>query len=769
MADLGVPAFQQTGSGLAAGDRGLAATGEGISAIASLIAEEVKGRKDDRLVDTLDSTLDEISDTAVSASAMSDTNMAVSASKPNPDLSSNGQQLLNNLHRNFDVANRASGATQTAAQTKGRAMVYHALQQARNNPQLRQRILNEFSDWVNFNPELQTLGLQDQQNQTQAKFAEDSIELMHDKSYGKIADGGFGMDPSIPFGSAAWAQEYSDKQKQENQWNLDQWEMRVIEESAAADIVDFLPRLNDKLGAAYTSVHGKIEPYFDLVQDVAQAQANIASDQATGEDYTLVAQWDAIGKDELLSNLYIEQSKLDLIRQRIRQSADLGGEIGSVVLARIDDVDNYIQDWINVAENVDTRPDLLELQKLQTTVRQRYWRDRNPKTESLAFDLENMKSIIDFVDVMDLSLTDFENDLGQIILHSVDEALATNRAYGDTWRRIRAGEDPADLLDRGTRERSTSTDVYNPLYYKGNPNDPSGRASGALVNIISSVKYRPLYNPNITKPDEPIIPEFFDAYNSEANNIEELRLGENYEATTIVELEKRFSSDIVTSQTIAARSRPLEDDQYAAIRSLGEALYRYNTSKYAVSQKLDISNRRKNIAALMDVSYGRVQLRDVIKWDLSELDNGKVSIVVAPDAGEQASENLAELGKDPRYGGLSVFSADTPEAYRTRINAAARDLEERVSRMLKYEANIAFIRSDGAARPNYIRTWDQSNDNNTSGGYNALFVERPTFESYTPPPPLAPSTTRPLPETRWTDLPETGEVTSSFAGYEEAN
>jgi hypothetical protein len=654
--------------------------------------------------------------------------------------------VYENIARYKTQSQQTSGALRTRIATAGKVALNQALQTAHNHPQLRQRLINEFSDWTNFNPELQMLGLQDQANQTNAKFAEDNIEIIHGKSYDSIADGGYGMDPTIEFGSAAWAQEFSVKQQQENEANAVEWELGMIEDASAAEFVEHLPRLDNIVTGSYNTVNRKVEPYFETLQDVANAQNRIATDGATQADYDLVAQWEATGKQEFTSQLIIEQARLDRLRQKIRQSAEASGDLGASALAKIDDADNYIADYIALAENVNTRPDLMENQQMQTLVRKHYWRKKNPATEELSFDVANIKSLTDAADVLDLDMTEFADDLGQVIIHTVDGTLARNHAFGDSWRRIRSGDDPDDVLRRARRDREI-TDPYNPEYYRGNPNDPSGRASGAVTDITSSVHYRPIFNANLSKPNEPIMPEFFDAYNSEANHISELQYGENYESSTMDQLELNYSGDIIANQTIAARSRPLAEDEQLAIRSLGESLYQYNTSKYAMRNKLDITNRRKNTAALMDVSYGRLQLRDVIRFDLSELDNGTVSVVVAPDAGKRAHEKVElppGVTRPSPYAGLSAFSSDTPESYRTRINAAARDLEKRVTRLLKYEANIAFMRSEVAARPNYIRAWDSNNKNMTSGGYNALFVERPSFEDHNP--------------IRWSELPETSMV-----------
>jgi hypothetical protein len=128
----------------------------------------------------------------------------------------------------------------------------------------------------------------------------------------------------------------------------------------------------------------------------------------------------------------------------------------------------------------------------------------------------------------------------------------------------------------------------------------------------------------------------------------------------------------------------------------------------------NILGRKQAFANELGQKYGNVRLQDVIEWDFEDLDKGQVRITVLPNAGELAA---VQAGVDPRISATGFTVGPSARVEQQKLEAAARRLETNLSRVLKYEAHVQFLRSN-QLKPSYIRTWDQNR-------YNEIFVIRP--------------------------------------------
>lgn len=695
MAELGVPSFQQSSAATrnSGGEEDIAVAGQAIAGAAKLVGDELNDRK----LKELRGNLNELGDTAVDADSSS---QPIKQFEIRPELNAEEERLFNDIRDLQNLADRASGTRRTQVINRAKALTSEALNKT-SNPRVRSQLITEFNQFVAINPALDQLGLQDQQDDISAEFAEKQMQLMFDRSYDDVGDGGYGMDSRIIFGSDAWVRQFSHNQSMDARNQTDLLALRAFETAQQVDVVEQLPVIDRALDDSRGTVDAVVRTNLARTEDVGNAMARIANNSAVEGDAELVNEWEVGGKQVLQSQLLAQSAELEILKSRIPTD----NAQGKSAVARIEAQQTYIQKWVQIAENMAEKPDLIKLGEYEKELRQRTWRRKNPETEELIFNLENVAPLLENAETLDLNDSLVTDAIGQFSLNSLSTTLANNHAFGDAWQRYNMGA--GALLDRANRERSIGESPYG-----ADSQDPQGRAQAAMNQVMSSIANRPSFGIYTQSSNIPIGPDFFHAYMGEASQIEELRAGQNFQPATMRQLETLYADNIVADQTAEARTRKLEPGQNTAMQALGEALFRYNTDT-------DIISRKQQAGTALNREFGQVRLIDVVDIDFSELDQGKVSVIPHADAGKQA----AALPSDPTSAQLQqhgFFMGPIPESEFARIVEAAVDLENEINRFLKYEAHVQFMRGN-APKPNYVMTWDNNR-------YNEIFAERPRGE-----------------------------------------
>lgn len=752
MADIGVPTFQQTaatrsGTG---GEEEIAYAGQALAGAAEAIAA---GMRDKKLRGFRDE-LGELGTTATEAVVPEGT-MAV---ETEADFSDAEKATFENFRNLKQKADSTSGATRTRIINEGKAQLSQVLSTT-SSARMRSALINEFNQWVSVNPALAQLGMQDQQDSIDSELAEKQLQEMFDQTYNSPSDGGFGISREVEFGGEEWVRLYSTRQAQAVKMNTDLWALEQATIQARTDAQAAIPIINKTLSASNNAVTQLVDDYTVQVEEVGAAQSRrVAGNMKEGDAETL-AKWEAYGKTTVISDLLVEQAKLDELRVSIQGSPNVD-EPAKAALARIDAQYQYIQRWIDAAENTAERPDLIQLALYEQQLRKDNFRRKHPEAEELIWFTEQLAPLLE-METLALDKTLVVDQLGQLFTMTFQEVMSKNEAFGSLWETYRGSAD--GLLRRSAFEIANAEDPYG----DGTAGDPELLAEKAYGFMHNSVTQRGNYDQFIRDEKLKLPRELFNAYFAEASHIQMMGMGNNFQPASTKELERLYASDKIVEQTIEARSRGVTPSENNAIITLGEALLEFSKHPDAESMKVDIGNRKKQAAEVLNQSFGEVVLKDVIQWDFSELDQGKVSITLAKDAGERARTPTGRLASRSHFAAISTYMRSAPYL-QNEMQSAVETLQEDVNRFLRYQAHTQFMRNPDALNPSYVITWDNED-------YSDIFVNRP-MSTYNPPPPLPPSTIRSRPaRTGSTALPDTDVVGGRpvnigyDSGNEEAN
>ena len=695
MADIGVPQFTESrdNSGSSAG-ADVAAAGEAIGGAAKAIAEGMSNKKTEQLR----SDLAELGETALNSTEAE--TVATPYSTP-PGLNAEEEMVYKNLRRLQGLANQTTGSKRAQVLNKAKQIAQNAMSTSRS-PTTRSRLITEFNQFVGLSPALDQLGLQDQQDSVDAEFAEKQMQVIFDQTYDKVSDGGFGIPASVPFGGDQWVREFTYRQKKFAQDQANEFAIQSFDTSNAVSVRQAVPVLDQALQDSRNVVDGVVGQHLSTAIDVGKARQRLAANQAVEGDVEAIAGWDSGGKQVAQSHLLQQIGELDQYLVALQGQGNID-EFGKGTIKRIEAAKSYVERQIQSMEILSEVPDVVKLMEYEQKVREINWRNKNPLSEELNFNLTQMAPVIEVMDTLDLQDTLMADNIGQFALKNVQDTFATNDVFGDAWQRLTG--DASKVLDRANYERSTANDVFG-----ADSETTQARAVAALNQIGSSIAQRPNFEVVLRDKNVPIPPNFFNAYMSEASHLEELRQGENFQPATLEQVEKFYGSGVVLDQTMAARSRRLRPGENTAIQALGEALFRYNTDS-------DIVGRKARVGNIQQVTLNQIPLSDVITYNFDKLVDGEVSITVAPDAGKRASETSSEL---KGFGDNSYMILTPPSAHQQSFEQAAQQLENHINRFLKYEANVAMLRGN-AQTPNYVLTWDQNR-------YNDIFFARPRGE-----------------------------------------
>jgi hypothetical protein len=695
MAELGVPTFQQSSAATrnSGGEEDIAVAGQAIAGAAKLVSDEINDKK----LRELRGNLNELGDSALNADS---TSQPIKQFEIRPELNAEEERLFNDIRDLQNLADRASGTRRTQVVNRAKAMTADALGRT-SNPRVRSQLITEFNQFVAINPALDELGMADQQDSLSAEFAEKQMNLMFERSYDLVADGGYGMDSRIIFGSDKWVREFSHNQGRDARVETDLLALRAFETAQQVDVVNQLPVIDRALDDSRGTVDTVIRTELATTGEVGNAMARIANNSAVAGDMELVNEWEVGGKQAMQSQLLAQSAELEILKSRIPTD----NAQGKSAVARIDAQQTYIQKWVSIAENMAEKPDLIKLGEYEKEVRQRTWRRKNPETEELIFNLENVAPLLENAETLDLTDSLVTNSIGQFALNSLNTTFANNQAFGDAWQRYNVGA--GALLDRASRERATAEAPYG-----ADSQDPQARSQAAMNQVMSSVAARPNFGLYTQSKNIPIGPDFFHAYMGEASQIEELRADQHFEPGLTEQLETLYADSLIADQTMEARTRKLAPGQNTAMQALGESLFRYNTDS-------DIVGRKQQSSSILNQSFGQVRLQDVVSFDFSELDKGVISVIPNADAGTKAAavpqdRTTAQLQQHGFF-----IGPDATLEYQ-RIEQAATQLEKDINRFLKYEAHVQFMRGN-APKPNYVMAWDQNR-------YNEIFAQRPRGE-----------------------------------------
>lgn len=752
MADIGVPTFQQTAatrSG-AGGEEEMAYAGKALAGAAEAIAA---GMQDKKLRGFRDE-LGELGTTATEAVVPEGTMAAETV----PDFSDAEQDTFENFRKLVQKADSTSGATRTRIINEGKAQLAQVLSTT-SSARMRSALINEFNQWVSVNPALAQLGMQDQQDSIEAEFAEKQMQEMFDKSYGDVSEGGYGIPRNVEFGGAEWTRMFSSRQAEDAKMQTQLLALENAEVVARTDAQAAIPVINETLAESNNAVSTLTAQFTAKASEVGTAANRRVTGDIREGDAELLAQWEATGKQQVITDLLVQQAQLDQLRVSIQGSPNVD-EPAKAALARIDAQYAYIQRWIDAAQNIADRPDLIKRAEYEQQVRKDNFRRENPELEELLFVTEQIDPLLS-METLALENTLFVDQLGRFFTMSFPEVMSKNEAFGSRWASFTGT--PDSLLRKAVFDISNASEAYG----EGTAGNPELMAERAFGYIQNSIAQRPNYDQFIKDEDLKLPRELFNAYLAEASHVQMLAMGNNFQPESTKQLEGMYADDKIVEQTIAARSRGVTPGQNSAIMALGEALITFNKDPDAESMGVDIGNRKRQAASVLNQSFGAVRLRDVIEWDFSELDQGKVSITLAKDAGERARTPTGRLASRSHFAAISTYMRSAPYL-QNEMQSAVETLQEDVNRFLRYQAHTQFMKNPDALNPSYVITWDNED-------YGDIFVNRPT-STYNPPPPLQPSITKPPPaRTGSTALPDTDVVGGRpvnigyDSGNEEAN
>lgn len=706
MADIGVPTFQQTaatrsGTG---GEEEIAYAGQALAGAAEAIAA---GMRDKKLRGFRDE-LGELGTTATEAVVPEGTMAAETV----PDFSAAEQTTFENFRKLVQKADSTSGATRTRIINEGKAQLAQVLSTT-SSSRMRSALINEFNQWVSVNPALAQLGMQDQQDSIEIDLAEKQLKDMFDKSYNDVEDGGYGIPRNVEFGGAEWTRMFSSRQAEDAKMQTQLLALEQATIQARTDAQAAIPVINETLRESNNAVTMVTNQYTATVSKVGAAQNRRATGKTEEGDAELLAQWEATGEQQVITDLLVQQAELDQLRVSI-QGAPTIDEPAKAALARIDAQEAYIQRWITVAENIAERPDLLKLAEYEQQVRKDNFRILHPEVDEMMFVVEQVAPLLE-METLGLEKTRVVDQLGRFFTMKFQEVLAKNEVFGNLWETHRGSV--ASMIRESDYLISNAAEPYG----EGTAGEPTERAEKAFGFMMNSVVQRPNFDQFIADKDLTLPRDFFNAYFAEAAHIRQMTYGRNFQPQSTEQLEELYSSDHIINQTIEARSRELTPGESNSIVTLGEALSDFNISQDAVDQKADINNRKLQAANVLNQSFGAVALRDVIEWDFSELDQGNISITLADDAGKQG----AVPPDDPtdrllRSHGLST-SRQFPHHLQQQMSSAVEKLQKDVNRFLRFSTHIAFMRDPRAVKPSYVATWDAQK-------FNDIFVNRPMGE-----------------------------------------
>jgi hypothetical protein len=695
MADIGVPQFTEGRDTLGSSEGAdLATAGRAIAGA----AEAVQGHLAQRKTEDLRGNLKELGDAALNPNETVDVDRSFEI---RPELNAEEERLFNDLRRMQSMADRTSGTRRAQVVNKAKQLTQQALSQSRN-PRTRSALVTEFNQFVGLNPALDVLGLQDQQDDIEAEFAEKQMQVMFDKSFDSVSEGGYGIDSRIIFGSEDWVKEFSYRQRRDAQTQANLFALESFDSSEKLGLRQQIPVIDRALQESQGTIDTIVREDLARAEEVGAAMQRLANDAASHGDQELVNAWEVQGKQVFQSRLLAQQAELEVLKVQLQGSANLD-EFGKGTVKRIEAQQAYLDKWISIAENLADRPDIIKLGEYEKAVRERNWRTKNPQTEELIFNLEQIAPVLENAETLDLNDALISDQIGQFSLKNIVDTLSTNDVFGDSWQRMNGT--PAALLDRANYERSAANDVFGP-----DSEDPVSRAQASMEQIMSSVAQRPNFEVALRDSKVPLPAQFFNTYMSEASHLEELRQGGNHQPGTLEQIETLYGSDTILDQTVEARSRKLDPGQNTSMQALGEALFRYNTDS-------NILGRKGRDGNALNQTFGEVRLGDVVEFDFSGLDQGEVRLTVDEEAGDKAA--AVPSSAQPLVS-TGYYIGRSPILEQQRIEAAAAQVQANINRYLRYEANVAMLRGN-AQKPNYVLTWDQNR-------YNEIFVERPRGE-----------------------------------------
>ena len=707
MADIGVPTFQQTASTTRRGSGGeeeIAYAGKALAGAAEAIATGMREKKLRGFRDELG----ELGTTATEAVVPEGTMAAETV----PDFSTAEQETLETFRSLAQKADSTSGATRTRIINEGRAKLSQTLSTT-NSSRMRSQLINEFNQWVSVNPALAQLGMQDQQDSIEAEFAENQMQEMFDKSYGDVSEGGYAIPSTVEFGGNEWVRMFSARQAEDAKMQTQLLAIRNAEVTARTDAQAAIPVINETLAESNNAMTLVTNQYTAKLSEVGAAQNRRVTGDIREGDAELLAQWEATGEQQVITDLLMQQAELDSLRVSIQGTPNVD-EPAKAALARIDAQYAYIQRWIDAAQSAASRPDLLKLAEYEQRVRQDNLRRDNPELEELLFITEQIAPLLE-QDTLALENTLAIDKLGRFFTMEFEEVMSKNEAFGSRWASFTGSVD--SLLRQSAFDISNASEAYG----EGTAGNPELMAERAFGFMMNSVAQRANYDQFIADEKLPLPRELFNAYSAEAAHIQMLAMGNNFQPESTKQLEVMYAGDKIVEQTIAARSRGVTPRQNNAIMTLGEALLAFNKDPDAESMGVDIGNRKIQAASVLDQSFGAVRLRDVIEWDFSELDQGNISITLVNDAGKRA----AAPSDDPTERRLRELNLDInfrdPRAFEGSMKPVVEKLQEDVNRFLRLETHVAFMRNPRALNPSYVVTWDSENFGDT-------FVNRPMGE-----------------------------------------
>ena len=681
MADLGVPQYIPTTSVPSGNDAVEIAAG--VASIAQSASDVIVDAKEAQLArdlaDIASAGVQQVEDPALAQDPEARTYVK------------NREQALFHQLRGYQAqAAQSSGSVRNAVINKAKRRVYEAL---RDNPALHDNMKNEFNEFMAYNPDLDYLASYDAGASSQQAMAQKQMQLIFDKAYESVQNGGYGIPASIPFGSEEFVRRWFEKEDADTMNNNRLFLLNTIDSEAEYDLEKSASIFDEAVMKSNNAIDGYFQTVYAQGLEMTNISKRIANGQASSEEQEIYNLWQLGGAEEAVRGFDQFKLQFEHMKTQVPPSAR-NSERGKNYLAQLDDQIGYINRWQAAFEGMSENPTLVELMNIESEIRQTKWRERFPAQDKMVFRMKQVQPLLEYAEVIGLKDVMAKDLWGNLTIDGINDYIVDSLTFGAE------GLDNATSLSPEEVRRSVlrNKDSASGAPY-GTGTDQS-KGQSALQKIETSV----LYDANafkvyqqIGKPEEALI---YDSMAGQVAHVNELTTGNQFHPTTVARIAELYGDTSTPQMVSAIRGLENQPAKAVAIAALGEEL-----ANYMVAMPGGMNGQIANLSKDLNRNYGSSPLMDLIYVDYDDLDKGIVNIKVKNDA-----ENRV-LMNDPT---MPTYGPDAIRRTRRELERTVQDIEDRLNNLLRFSAHVDFYKNMRADKPRYAITFENY-------GFNQLF------------------------------------------------
>jgi hypothetical protein len=625
-----------------------------------------------------------------------------------PGASPDEVALRNNLARLENVVNQGGRSQKSKAILDMQVTLEKAVSRY---PKLRSELEDQYAHLLRVSPTLSKLDLVDEAAEFSAKQAADEITLVKNLAYGKVNEGGYGMDPALdPFGSPSFLRKYMQGNSVREMQRTSQQLVSALTSKGIMDAQNTYNTMHAFMGGQadmITTTFNRGLATADEISDIVLRVANGESVSTEDTRRVNVFQQDVVSG--LKAQITVMSGELDKLWDNVAPE-QVNTLHGQKLKDDIENMKSFASRYLEAIDVITTRPDLAKAIAIEGNLRTIQFKTDYKDLYELSGEVGELKPLLENADTLGLGDDIVKSIYGKNLTKVLESYLRTrfilSRNDSAVLDQIQANGGTPTVEQTSSALRLNRNNAQDP--WSVGSEDPTDKSKAALAILNATSRsadqqfsaYQdsaiPVRDKQMANTFRTLASSFQELYdNGNAYNLDDMRLAKN-------SLNK--PSLIATAIDFRAGTSTNEEAKQAL------ALVGKEAEEWAAASPGGYSGEQQRIAKQATEKVLGVQLLSIIDPKFDKLDQGIVSFDVDRATIKRLYTemwNRQQIGQMTSITDTGPSERDINKAY-SKVVAMAAALGTNLSTELQFVANTMFFRNEMQDRPRYAQTYEQA-------------------------------------------------------------